>query len=107
MKVIYQSREFSKRELYQMRKQGISLKSIDDGATFVLNDVCAYDGEDHNGNAIRLYAFFTDKGIIVTQSETAYKESIDIMEDFGSGQEVRHVVGKSKAGREYHTLQLV
>lgn len=106
MQKIAQSREFTKKEIYNfICPQTQSINKIDDGKEISVTGYFYYSSEDRDGEEISLLSLETPEGYYVTSSSTFYENFMliwDMLEcDKDNPAEIIKTTGKSKSGRVY------
>ena len=113
MKILKQSRELDKYDLYELTQSSAirSMKDCDDRRIIVVEDFVLYEDEDKKGNPIELLAVM-DKAtgdVFASQSETfkdGFTKALDFVEEDDTLY-IRVLHGKSKNGRAFINCALV
>ena len=109
MKVIKQSREYSKKEAYQiMHNKHLSLKDVPTDTEFELQDYIVY--EDEKGTSVMVMFVESDNGqlTISTTSPSAIRDLTEAADFFEAG--ILNLAlrrSQSKAGRTFMTLEVI
>lgn len=116
MRVIEQSRQFNKREMYKLTKgdDTVSIKILSDGATLFPTDYLIYEDDNKKRGLIEVLAVIGknengEEEIWSGQSKTFRDRFLDIWADFYGDPEPFGIIKKSgitKNGDEYVTCTL-
>lgn len=109
MEIIKKSREYSKKELYNLtRSPEIKKLSDMEGAVIPVEGYLIFTDTDKDGNETEIMSILsTDGTVYATNSDTATKEMLFI-DDLMDGEDyaIKVIRGDSKNGRKYTTVAL-
>lgn len=111
MKIIKESRDFTKKEKYNMTK-GAEIQTIgnlEDGTMFEPNGFMLFEDEKQDGTKVEILSIIdTDGRVYCSQSPTfkrSFEDITEIMED--ENFTIKKISGTTKAGREYVDCVLI
>lgn len=112
MNILTQTREFERKEKYNLYiKGGKSIKDLPEGTELDLLGYTVYEDENSKGENVVITAMLlTDGSVVSTSSETVRRELENIVTGLGIDFEIETLKiitakGVSKNGREYNTIE--
>lgn len=112
MNILTQTREFDRKEKYNLYiKGGKSIKDLPAGTELEIVDYTVYEDENSKGDNVVITAMLLTNGSVVsTSSETVRRELENIVTGLGidfDSETLKIVTAKgvSKNGREYNTIE--
>lgn len=112
MNILTQTREFARKEKYNLYiKGGKSIKDLPEGTELELVGYTVYEDENSKGDTVVITAMLlADGSVVSTSSETVRRELENIVTGLGidfDSETLKIVTAKgvSKNGREYNTIE--
>ena len=112
MNILTQTREFNRKEKYNLFiKGGKAIKDLPAGTELEITGYAVYDDVNSRGDSVVITAMLlTDGSVVSTSSETVRRELENIVTGLGIDFEIETLKiitakGVSKNGREYNTIE--
>jgi hypothetical protein len=111
MRIIEESRQFTKKEKYNMTK-GAEIQTIgnlEDGTIFEPNGYLLFEDEKNDGSKVEILSIIDVDGRVYCSQSPTFKKSFEdiseIMDDESFS--IKKISGTTKAGREYVDCVLI